>query len=69
MKSGDMSGVQQETVEITGSLFGVMGENGNCVNIYDTDSVVLRYTIQAGHIIKSFQFTKDSREIIIVTKD
>lgn len=50
------------------SLFGLMGEHGNNVMIYDTESFVLRNQIQAGHFVKIFQFTS-STEIIIATMD
>jgi len=46
-----------------------MGEYGNSVMIYSSDSVVLKHHIQVGIVVKSFQFNKNGREIIVVTKD
>lgn len=37
--------------------------------IYSSDSIILKHKINVGRIIRSFQFTKNNREIIIVTKD
>lgn len=51
------------------SMFAVMGECGNNVMIYSSDSIVLRHHIHVGSIVKSFQFSKRGNEIIIVTKD
>jgi hypothetical protein len=45
-----------------------MGEHGNNVMIYDTESYILRNQIQAGHILNLFQFAS-STEIILVTMD
>jgi WD40 repeat protein len=67
--SEDPSFLTQENITTFDSLFGVMGEYGNNVMIYSADSVILKHQIQVGLIIKSFQFTKNCREIIIVTKD
>jgi hypothetical protein len=36
---------QMEEVAITESLFGVVGDHGNSLMIYDTDSIVLRHQI------------------------
>jgi len=36
------------------SLFGLMGEYGNNLMVYDTDSIILKNQIQAGFILKSF---------------
>lgn len=51
------------------SLFGIMGEYGNNLMIYSSDSIILKHQIQVGCIIRSFQFTKNNREVIVVTKD
>ena len=46
-----------------------MGEYGNCIMIYSSDSVILKHQIQVGTVIRSFQFHQNGREIIVVTKD
>ena len=51
------------------SLFGLMGEYGNNLMVYDTDSIILKNQIQAGFILKSFQFAQNSSEVILVTAD
>ena len=51
------------------ALFGIMGEYGNNIMIYSSDSIILKHQIQVGHVIRSFQFTKNNRELIVVTKD
>lgn len=35
-------------------MFAVMGEYGNSVMIYSSDSIVLRHHIQVGTVVKSF---------------
>ena len=42
------------------SLFGLMGEYGNNLMIYDTESIILKNQIQAGFVLKSFQFSHGS---------
>ena len=51
------------------SLFAVMGEYGNSIMIYSSDSVILRHQIQVGTVVRSFQFSSNGRELIVVTKD
>lgn len=41
-------------------LFALMGDYGNNVQVYDSESVILRNRIQAGHIVKSFQFASNT---------
>lgn len=65
--SGNQENQQPQT--FYESLFAVMGEYGNSVMIYSSDSAVLKHHIQVGIVVKSFQFSKNGREIIIVTKD
>lgn len=43
-----MAGPQMEECVITESLFGVVGDHGNSLMIYDTDSIVLRHQIHVG---------------------
>jgi len=49
--------------------FAVMGEYGNNVVIYDTDSFLIQHQIMVHHIIKSFQFANNNRDLLVVTKD
>jgi WD40 repeat protein len=59
-----------ESCVITESLFGVVGDHGNSLMIYDTDSIVLRHQIHVGQVIRSFQFThNNAKEVVVVTKD
>ena len=37
--------------------------------IYTSESAVLRHHIAVGTIVKSFQFSKNGKELIVVTKD
>lgn len=47
-----------------------MGEYGNNVMIYDTESIILKHQIPAGRVLRSFEFTKNgSNEIVLVTDD
>ena len=41
------------------SMFAVMGEYGNSVMIYSSDSVILRHHIQVGTVVRLFQFSKN----------
>jgi cilia- and flagella-associated protein 52 len=47
----------------------VIGEYGNNVMIYDSEGIILRHQIQAGTVVKSFEFTKNAQEIVLVTED
>ena len=49
--------------------FGVMGEYGNSITIYDTDSFMIQNEIKVNHVIKSFKFANDNRDLLVVTKD
>jgi len=66
-QSEDLS-VADEIV-VVDSLFAIMGEYGNNLMVYSSDSIILKHQINVGSIIRSFQFTKNNREIIVVTKD
>ena len=46
-----------------------MGEYGNNVNIYDSNSFFIKNQIQAGHILRQFQFANNNRDLILVTVD
>ena len=58
-----------EEIIMMDSLFGIMGEYGTSIMIYSSDSIILKHKIVVGIIIRSFQFTKNNREIIVATKD
>ena len=51
------------------SLFGIIGEGGNNIMIYSTDVITLKHQVNVGYVVRSFQFTKNNRELIVVTKD
>lgn len=59
----------EEEVIMMDSLFGVMGEHGTSIMIYSSDSIILKHQIVVGTVIRSFQFLKNNREIIVATKD
>ena len=69
MESERESQEPREEVTVNESLFAIMGEYGNNLMIYSSDSIILKHQISVGAIIRSFQFSKSSREVIIVTKD
>lgn len=66
---GQQSIVPEEDLFVHESLFGIMGEYGNNIMVYSSDSIILKHQINVGCIIRSFQFTKNNREMIVVTKD
>lgn len=51
------------------ALFGLVGDHGNTLMIYDTESINLRHKISVGAVIRSFKFTENLREVIVITKD
>ena len=69
MESERESQEPREEVIVNESLFGIMGEYGNNLMIYSSDSIILKHQISVGAIIRSFQFSKNSREVMVVTKD
>lgn len=50
-------------------LFAVMGETGNSVMIYDTDSFMLQNQILIHNIVTKFQFANNNKDLLVVTKD
>jgi hypothetical protein len=50
-------------------MFALMGENGNNVVIYDSNSFVLKHQIQANVILTQFMFANGNRDILCLTKD
>jgi len=51
------------------SLFGVMGDYGNNVNVYSSQDFLLRHRIQANTSVQSFEFNKNGTELIFVLAD
>ena len=49
--------------------FGVMGEYGNNIIIYDSESFLIQHQIQVNNIIKSFKFANNNRDLLVITKD
>jgi hypothetical protein len=45
-----------------------MGENGNNIILYDTDSFLIQNQLKVNHIVKDFEFAKMNKELIVVTK-
>lgn len=58
-----------EEITVVESMFAIMGEYGNNIMIYSSDSIILKHQINVGCVVRSFQFTKNNREIIVVTHD
>ena len=54
MESERESQEPREEVTINESLFGIMGEYGNNLMIYSSDSIILKHQIQVGAIIRRF---------------
>ena len=46
-----------------------MGEYGNNIVVYDTDSFLLVHQLNIQNIVKSFQFANNNRDLLVVTKD
>ena len=44
----------EEEVIMLDSLFGIMGEYGNNIMIYSSDSIILKHQINVGQIVRSF---------------
>ena len=51
------------------SMFGIVGDHGNNLLIYETDSIVLRHKICVGAVIRSFKFHPNAKKVTVVTKD
>lgn len=54
MESERESQEAREEVTVNESMFAIMGEYGNNIMIYSSDSIILKYQIQVGAIIRSF---------------
>jgi len=49
--------------------FGVMGEYGNNVIVYDTESFLIHHQVMVNNIVKSFKFANNNNDLLVVTKD
>lgn len=49
--------------------FGLMGESGNNINIYDTEGFVIQNQVIINHIVTQFRFANMNQELVVVTKD
>ena len=50
-------------------MFSVMGEYGNNVIVYDTESFLIQHQIMVNNIVRSFKFANNNNDLVIVTKD
>jgi hypothetical protein len=55
--------------EEASSLFALMGEYGNNVNVYDSNSFVVRHQIYVQNLVKMFKFANSNRDLICATSD
>lgn len=46
-----------------------MGDTGNSVMIYDTDTFMLQNQILVNNIVTKFRFANDNKDLLVVTKD
>lgn len=51
------------------SMFAIMGEYGNNILVYDTESIILKHQIQGGNVLRSFEFNKNGTEMTVITED
>lgn len=51
--SEDGLSVEEETIVVE-SMFAIMGEYGNNIMIYSTDSIILKHQINVGSVVRSF---------------
>lgn len=50
--------------------FGVMGEHGNSVNVYDSSTYKVTHSISAGgNIVSQFAFANNNRDLMMATID
>lgn len=49
--------------------FAIMGEYGNNIVIYDTESFLIQHQVMVNHVVKSFRFANNNRDLVVVTKD
>jgi WD40 repeat protein len=51
------------------SRFAVMGDYGNCVNVYDARTFIVQHQIAGGHQLRQFTFANNNRELVVMTND
>ena len=61
-------GLEQPQSDLA-TRFAVMGDYGNCVNIYDSQTFILSHQIQVQSQLKQFMFANNNRELIVMTND
>ena len=49
--------------------FAVMGENGNNIIAYDTESFLIQHQVQVNTAVKFFKFANRNTDLLVVTKD
>ena len=49
--------------------FALMGEYGNNVVVYDSESFLIQHQVMVNNIVQSFKFANNNRDLLIVTKD
>lgn len=49
--------------------FGAMGDYGNSISLYDTESFLVQNQIMVNSIVKSFHFANNNKDLLVVTKD
>ena len=52
-----------------GQKFGIIGNYGNSITIYETESFLVQHQIMVNNIVKSFMFANNNQDLLVVTKD
>jgi hypothetical protein len=55
--------------DVSRQRFGVMGEYGNNIILYDTESFLVQHQIMVFSIVKFFKFANNNNDLLVVTKD
>lgn len=55
--------------QVSEMKFAVMGEYGNNINIYDSNTFFVKHQIQANNILRQFAFANNNRDIVLTTVD
>jgi hypothetical protein len=45
---------EEEGSTVVEALFAIMGDYGNNIMIYSSDSIILKHQIHVGHVVRSF---------------
>ena len=59
----------QDPDPLRNQRFAVMGENGNNIIAYDTESFLIQHQIQVNTVVKFFRFANGNRDLLVATKD